>query len=94
MEFNKSYSYKKIGIIAIEEPIFSFFKKKLFTDNTFNTPVKKEKNLSTALLTLSTTHLIKDDSDTLSTHFSNNNFSTPQKLTRIRNQPTKYSLVA
>ncbi len=62
LEFDKSYSYKEIGITVVEELFFSFHKLESFTNNTYNTPVKKEEELLAIPSTPSVTHLnVKDD---------------------------------
>ena len=84
LKFDKSYDNEKMKIIAVEKPLFSFSKLELLTDNTFNTPVKDKE-----LPTLSVSHSAEDDSDPLSAYLSDNDPpSTPQKLIKIRYEPT------
>lgn len=73
LKFNESYNYKEIEIIVEEEPLFSFLKFEYFTNSIFNTPIKKEMKLLTALPTLSITYLeIESNSDCFSPTFSDN----------------------
>lgn len=67
----------------------------LFTDNIFNTFVKKEEELPIAPSTLSATHpKAKNDSDFLFSTFSNNNSLPSSKSTKICHELTKHELVA
>lgn len=51
LEFDESYSYEKIGIIIIKNLFFSFFKLEFFIGSTYNTPIRKEKELFAILFT-------------------------------------------
>ena len=96
MEFDESYNYEEIEITVVEEPFFSFPKLDLFTNSTYNTPVRKEKELLIILPTLSDIHPeTKDDnSERLSSTSLNNNTPLLQRSSKIRDELTRYGLVA
>lgn len=72
LEFDEDNSFQEMETSIAKEPFFSFSKLEPFIDNTFNTPVRKEKLLLALLSTPSVTHLeVKDDSNQLSLSFPN-----------------------
>ena len=88
LEFDKSYDNEEKGTTAVEEPLFSFLKLELLTDNTFNTLVR-DKELPIAPPTPSVSHPLKDESDLFFAYSSNDNsLPAPRKSTRIHHEPT------
>lgn len=81
-------------ITVAEEPFFFFPKLESFTDKTFNTFVRKEKDLLTPPSTPFVTYLeIKIDSNQLSLSFSDDDFSPLWIAIKIRYEPIKYGLI-
>lgn len=94
LEFDKSYNYQEIGITVEEDPLFFFPKIEPFTNNTFNTPVKEEEELSAISSTPSTIHSkAKDDSNSFSSASSDNNSAPLQRSAKICHKPIGYGLV-
>lgn len=84
-----------MGTKVEEEPLFSFPRLEPFTDSTFNTPVRDEKQLLNTTTILPLTHPnVEDGNNCLSSSSSEDNSPPPQRSTRIRHEPTRYGLVA
>ncbi len=91
LEFDESYNYEEIRTTAVEEPFFSFPKLELFTNNTYNTPVREEEELPAIPPIPSITYLeVEDDnSDCFFFTFLNDNTPPLQRSSRICHEPIR-----